>query len=136
MFSDYISSSQQRRVEIKQDIKNSLRIDSRKSVIFLASHWTELGTLRRFGTSLIHVLSTLIDQVQIIQGAHPNLWTNHVSTETSTWIYQALCRQQDKRSALLSIGINDAMALVAADVVVGDISSIAIEAVLLEKQCY
>ena len=82
---------------------------------------------------MIHVLSTLGDQVQIIQGAHSNLWTNHVSTETSTWIYQALCHERDKGSALLSMGISDAMALLAADVVVGDISSIAIEAALLEK---
>lgn len=132
-FADYISSSQQGRAEIKQAIKHSLGIDSKKSIVFLASHWTERGTLRRFGTSLIHALSTLGDQVQIIQGAHPNLWTNHVSSETSTWIYQALCHERDKGTALLSMGTSDAMALLAADVVVGDISSIAIEAALLEK---
>lgn len=133
IFSDYISSSQQRRLEIKQEVKNALGIDNKKAIVFIASHWTERGTLRRFGTSLIHVLSTLGDQVQIIQGAHPNLWTNHVSTQTSTWLYKALCHERDKGTAMLSLGISDAMALVAADVVIGDISSIAIEAALLEK---
>ena len=133
MFSDYISGSQEKRNQIKHEVKQAMNIASDQAVIFIASHWTSRGILRRFGTSLIQALSTLGDKVHIIQGAHPNLWTNHVSTQTSEWIYRSLCHERDRGSASLSLGVSDASALLASDVVIGDISSIVIEAALLEK---
>lgn len=133
IFYDYIYGSQEKRIQIKHEIKQSMNIASDQAVIFIASHWTSRGILRRFGTSLIQALSTLGDKVHIIQGAHPNLWTNHVSTHTSEWIYRSLCHERDRGAASLSLGVSDASALLASDIVIGDISSIVIEAALLEK---
>lgn len=133
IFLDYIIGSQEKRSQIKHEIKQSMNIASDQAVIFIGSHWTSRGILRRFGTSLIQALSTLGDKVHIIQGAHPNLWTNHVSNQTSEWIYRSLCHERDRGAASLSLGVSDANALMASDVVIADISSIVIEAALLEK---
>ena len=110
-----------------------MNIDKDNAVIFIASQWTSRGILRRFGASLIQALSTLGDKIQIIQGAHPNLWNNHVSPQTSTWIYNSLCKECNEDSIQLSLGVSDAKALLVSDIVIGDISSIVIEAALLEK---
>ena len=56
-----------------------------------------------------------------------------MSTQTSEWIYRSLCHERDRGSASLSLGVSDASALLASDVVIADISSIVIEAALLEK---
>ena len=133
IFSAYILGSEQERNRIKSEIKQSMSIPLDMAVIFIGSHWTSRGILRRFGTSLIQALSTVGDKVHIIQGAHPNLWNNHVSIQTSNWLYKSLCNERDKGSATLSFGVSDAKALLASDIVIGDISSIAIEAALLEK---
>ena len=133
IFFDYIIGSQEKRSQIKHEIKQSMNIASDQAVIFIGSHWTSRGILRRFGTSLIQALSTLGDKVHIIQGAHPNLWTNHVSNQTSEWIYRSLYHERDRGAASLSLGVSDANALMASDVVIADISSIVIEAALLEK---
>ena len=133
IFSDYIYGSQENRNQIKHEVKQAMNIASDQAVIFIGSHWTSRGILRRFGTSLIQALSTLGDKVHIIQGAHPNLWTNHVSNQTSEWIYKSLCHERDRGAASLSLGVSDASALLASDVVIADISSIVIEAALLEK---
>jgi hypothetical protein len=132
-FAEYISGSEQDRFQIKLKIKEEMNIDKDNAVIFIASHWTSRGILRRFGASLIQALSTLGDKIQIIQGAHPNLWNNHVSPQTSTWIYNSLCKECNEDSIQLSLGVSDAKALLVSDIVIGDISSIVIEAALLEK---
>lgn len=133
IFYNYIVGSQEEKNRIKSEIKQSMGIPLDVAVIFIGSHWTSRGILRRFGTSLIQALSTVGDKVHIIQGAHPNLWNNHVSIQTSDWLYKSLCNERDKGSAMLSLGVSDAKALLMSDIVIGDISSIAIEAALLEK---
>ena len=133
IFYAYILGSQNERNRIKSEIKQSMGIPIDMAVIFIGSHWTSRGILRRFGTSLIQALGTVGDKVHIIQGAHPNLWNNHVSVQTSEWLYKSLCNERDKGSAMLSLGVSDAQALLVSDIVIGDISSIAIEAALLEK---
>ena len=133
MFASYVEASEEERAQLRAQIKQSLKIPADQAVVFIASHWTPSGLLRKFGTGLIQALSALGDQVRIIQGSHPNLWNQHVSAQTSQWIYQSLCREVDRGAVALSLGVSDATALLASDVVVADVSSIVIEAALLEK---
>ena len=133
MFALYVEASEEERAQLRAQIKQSLKIPADQAVVFIASHWTPSGLLRKFGTGLIQALSALGDQVRIIQGSHPNLWNQHVSAQTSQWIYQSLCREVDRGAVALSLGVSDATALLASDVVVADVSSIVIEAALLEK---
>ena len=133
MFAPYVKASVEERERLKSEVKESLNIPASKTVIFIASHWTPSGLLRKFGTGLIQSLSILGDDFRIIQGSHPNLWDQHVSAPTSKWIAQSLCREVDRGAVSLSLGVSDASALLASDVVISDVSSITIEAALLEK---
>lgn len=142
MFSPYIFASQKEKEVLKRKAKLEMNISPDKTVIFIGSHWTPTGLLRKFGTSLIQALSLLGDNVRIIQGSHPNLWNQqfntiqHVRPQTSQWIYNALCRERERGNVILNFSVNDSKALLASDIVISDFSSIALEASLLQLPLY
>ena len=142
MFEPYILASKEEKLILKSEAKLSMRIPEDRNVIFIGSHWTKSGLLRKFGTGLIQALSCLGDNFKIIQGSHPNLWNQHlnanqhVNPQTSRWIYDALCRERDRGAVFLNLGVSDVNALLASDIVISDFSSITLEASLLEKRLF
>jgi len=136
MFASYITASGVERARLRHKLKQLMNIPGDQPVIFIASHWTPSGLLRKFGTSLIQALSALDHKFLIIQGSHPNLWNWHVNSQTSRWISQALSNEEERGVVSLNRGVSDAIPLLASDIVIADHSSIAIEAALLEKRLY
>lgn len=119
-----------------------------KRVILLTSHWTPMALLRRFGGDLIRALAPLGRAYTLVQTAHPLLWRSPdydtFNPRNPDWQagtpFDADTLREDLAQAcaqtpgaVLLPTPDPSRMLALADLVIGDYSSVLIEAALLDR---
>ena len=114
--------------------------------MLVSSHWTPDGILRTFGGGILDALAPLAGACEIVQISHANLWedpqfdsydpkTRWSSQKgfSSAWIRDALDARHKVGKAKVLYDVESPDPLMAADLLIGDHSSIVIEFSMFDR---
>jgi hypothetical protein len=114
--------------------------------VLVSSHWTPGGILRTFGGGILDALVPLAGECEIVQISHPNLWndpqfdiydpkTQRPSQKgfSSAWIRDALDHRHQTGKVKVFYNLESPDLLMAADLLIGDYSSIVIEFSMFDR---
>lgn len=145
-FAPFLALAPDECAEAQRRLKAQIGLAADKPLILLASHWTPDGILRSFGCDIIDALAPLADACEIVQTAHPVLWADpqydsfnpdaeRPSQEgfSSATIRSQLDARHKAGTAKVMYDIESPALLMAADLLIGDFSSIVIEFSLFDR---
>lgn len=58
----------------RSEVLDGLGLDPARPTVAIASHWTPLGNLRRFGAALPRTILSVLPEANVVQAGHPNIW--------------------------------------------------------------
>ena len=145
-FAPFLGASPAERSEEQRRLKKKLGRAPDKPLVLVSSHWTPAGILRTFGAGILNALAPLAGECEIVQISHPNLWedpqfdtydpkTKRPSQEgfSSAWIRDALDARHQAGKARVFYDLESPELLMAADLLIGDHSSIVIEFAMFDR---
>ncbi len=145
-FAAFLAAPMAARAEKKNQLKENLGLARDKPLLLVTSHWTPDGILRTFGGGILDALAPLAGSCEIVQISHPNIWddlqydTWDPNTErpgqegfSSAWIRAALDARHAAGKAKVFYDLESPELLMAADLLIGDYSSIVIEFSMFDR---
>ena len=145
-FASFLGAPLAVRSEEQRRLKASLGLASDKPLVLVSSHWTPDGILRTFGGGILDALAPLAGSCEIVQISHPVLWTDppydtyDPKTQrpsqqgfSSKWIRESLSARHKTGNVKVFYELESPDLLMAADLLIGDYSSIVIEFSMFDR---